>query len=126
MNRISAIYWLLSAVIFTSCVEENFREDESEDLSSDNLISKTFSATLEGGCALKSSLQDGADFGKVYWEKGDQMTILALAGGKVSTYPFSTDDEGPAADFTNKDGVALASDYYAVYPDMSGDRYPYL
>ena len=126
MNRISAIYWLFSAMILTSCVEENFREDDSEDVSSENLISKTFSATLEGGSALKSSLQGGADFGKVYWEKGDQMTILALAGGKVSTYAFSTDDEGPAADFTNKDGVALASDYYAVYPDMSGDRYPYV
>ena len=126
MNRISAIYWLLSAMILTSCVEENFREDDSEDVSSENLISKTFSATLEEGSALRSSLQGGADFGKVYWEKGDQMTILALAGGKVSTYAFSTDDEGPAADFTNKDGVALASDYYAVYPDMSGDWYPYV
>ena len=126
MRRIKAIYWCLFALILTACVEENFTEDNSGNTSSVSLISKTFSATLEGGCALKSSLQDGADFGKVYWEKGDQMTILALAGGEVSTYAFSTDDEGPAADFTNKDGVALASDYYAVYPDMSGDRYPYV
>ena len=89
MKRISAIYWLLSAMILASCVEENLGKEDSEDVSSENLISKTFSATLEGGSALRSSLQGGADFGKVYWEKGDQMTILALSDGIVSICIFN-------------------------------------
>ena len=113
-------------MIFTSCLEEEFNEDGSDNATPETLISKTFSATLENFSVSKASLQDGADVGKVHWEKRDQMTILALDGGVVSTYAFSTDQEGPVADFTNIDGVVAASDYYAVYPHTSSDRYLYV
>ena len=126
MKRISAIYWCLSALLLISCIKEEFNDDSPEQDSSADLISKTFSATLENSPVSKASLQDGANFGKVYWEKGDQMTILSLEGETVSTSAFSTDDEGAVADFTNEDGVVMASDYYAVYPHMSDDRYLYV
>ena len=126
MKRIAVLYWLLSALILASCVKENFKEDDSENVSSESLISKIFSATLENGTVSKTSLQDGVNFGKVNWEKGDKMTVLAWADGKSSAYAFSTESEGPAADFTNEDGVAMASDYYAVYPHMSDDKYLYV
>ena len=116
----------MSALILASCVKENFKEDDSENVSSESLISKIFSATLENGTVSKTSLQDGVNFGKVNWEKGDKMTVLAWADGKASAYAFSTESEGPAADFTNEDGVAMASDYYAVYPHMSDDKYLYV
>lgn len=114
MKRIAGLYWCLTALIFMSCIKEDFKEDDSQNISSESLIFRTFAATLENGTVSKTSLQDGANFGKVYWEKGDQITVLAWADGTASTYAFSTDSEGATADFTNSNGVVMASDYYAV------------
>ena len=121
-------------MLFVSCVEEEFEKEASEETPSESLVSKTFSAILESGTeeenesvvGNRASLQDGADFGKVYWEKGDQLTVMAVTNSLVSTSAFSTEGEGESADFTNTDGVVMASDYYAVYPHMSDDRYLYV
>ena len=113
-------------MILMSCVEEEFRDDISAGKPSDVLISKSFSATLEGSDASRASLQGDGSFGKVSWEKGDQITIMATVDGLVSTSAFTTSDEGDSAEFTNEEGVVMASDYYAVYPHMSDDRYLYV
>lgn len=126
MKKVTPVIWCLSAMIFTSCLEEPLKDDGQENRQPESLISKTFTATLENYAVSKAAMQDGADFGKVNWERRDQMTILALNDGTVSTYAFSTDEEGPSADFTNIDGVVASSDYYAVFPHMSPDRYLYV
>ena len=126
MKRIYAILWCLAAISLSSCIEEEFSDDASSDIVAGTLITKIFSASLENDAPSRASLQDGADYGKVYWEKGDQITVMAAVDGLVSTCAFSTEDEGAVAEFTNKDGVVMASDYYAVYPHMSDDRYKYV
>jgi hypothetical protein len=126
MKKVTPVIWCLSAMIFTSCLEEALKDDGPENRQPESLISKTFSATRENYAVSKAAMQDGADFGKVNWERRDQMTILALNDGTVSAYAFSTDEEGPSADFTNIDGVVASSDYYAVFPHMSPDMYLYV
>lgn len=113
----------------SSCVKEDLTEQQgTSDKPSVELVSKTFSASLEAGCSnAKASLESGENLGKVLWESGDQMTLLALTdAGSVSAHCLTTKDSGPVADFTNEEGVALAKDYYAVYPHTSDSKYKYV
>lgn len=105
------------------CQREDALVDGGQNGSSANLVPFTINATLEGG-ETKTTLEEG---GKVYWESGDAITVLAVGqDAPVTSYKFTTADEGAEATFTNENGVALAENYYAVYPHTDKGRLPYL
>ena len=119
-TRFAAAALVLAAV---ACQREDMLDGNSQNGSSVELVPLTISATLESG-QTKTSLQEG---GKVHWENGDAMTVLAVGeDGAVTSYKFTTTDEGAEATFTNENEVALAENYYAVYPHTDKDRLPYL
>ena len=131
-NSVCAILEVLfCSVIMTSCVDE-IPLDKDEGVGKPSIlpevVTKIFSVSFESRSAdVKASLQDKDNFGKVYWESGDEITMFALTDqGLVSAQRFYTDQEGPVADFTNEDGIYLASDYYAVYPHTSDKGYQYV
>ena len=118
-TKFAAASLMLAAV---ACQNEDMLDGGAQNGTSVELVPLTISATLESG-QTKTALQEG---GKVYWENGDAMTVLAVADdGAVTSYKFTTTDEGAEATFTN-DKVALAENYYAVYPHTDKDRLPYL
>ena len=111
------------AVAAIGCQREDALVDGGQNGSSANLVPFTINATLEGG-ETKTTLEAG---GKVYWESGDAITVLAVGqDATVTSYKFATADEGAEATFTNENGVALAENYYAVYPHTDKTRLPYL
>ena len=119
-SKFAAASMMLAAV---ACQREDMLDGNTQNGSSVELVPLTISATLESG-QTKTSLQEG---GKVYWENGDAMTVLAVgADATVTSYQFTTTDEGPEATFTNANNVALAENYYAVYPHTDKTRLPYL
>lgn len=125
-TRFAAAALVLAAV---ACQNEEMLENGAQNGTSVNGVSLTISATLESG-QTKTALQEG---GKVYWENGDAMTVLAVADdGAVTSYKFATADEGEEATFTHvpanetDEKVALAQNYYAVYPHTDAERLPYL
>ena len=116
-TKFAAASMMLAAV---ACQREEMLDGNTQSGSSVELVPLTISATLESG-QTKTSLQEG---GKVHWEKGDAMTVLAVAeDATVTSYKFTTTDEGEEATFTN-DKVALAENYYAVYPHNDVVRFP--
>lgn len=122
---------LAFSVVLSSCIDEiTSGKDEGNGPAPavPEIVSKTFSASLESGSKDgKASLQDQENFGKVYWESGDEITMFALTdGGLVSAQRFYTEQEGPVADFTNDDGIYQDSHYYAVYPHTSDNNYQYV
>ena len=118
-TRFAAAALVLAAV---ACQREDMLDGNSQNGSSVELVPLTISATLESD-QTKTSLQEG---GKVYWENGDAMTVLAVGEDAIVTsYKFTTTDEGPEATFTN-DKVALAENYYAVYPYVANETHKYL
>lgn len=118
-TKFAAASLMLAAV---ACQNEDMLDGVAQNGTSVELVPLTISATLESG-QTKTSLQEG---GKVYWENGDAMTVLAVGeDATVTSYKFTTTDEGAEATFTN-DNVALAENYYAVYPHTDKDRLPYL
>ena len=109
------------AVAAIGCQREDALVDGGQNGSSANLVPFTINATLEGG-ETKTTLDAG---GKVYWESGDAMTVLAVGNdATVTSYKFTTTDEGAEATFTYKNEVALAENYYAVYPHNDVERFP--
>lgn len=119
-TKFAAASLMLAAV---ACQNEDMLDGGAQNGTSVELVPLTISATLESG-QTKTSLQEG---GKVYWENGDAMTVLAVGDdGAVTSYKFTTTDEGEEATFTNADNVALAENYYAVYPHNDVVRFPYL
>ena len=109
-TRFAAAALMLAAV---ACQNEDMLDGGAQNGTSVELVPLTISATLESD-QTKTSLQDG---GKVYWENGDAMTVLAVGeDGAVTSYKFTTADEGAEATFTNENQVPLAENYYAVYP----------
>lgn len=105
------------------CQREDALVDGGQNGSSANLVPFTINATLEGG-ETKTTLEAG---GKVYWESDDAITVLAVGdNAAVTSYKFTTKNEGAEATFTNKDGVALAENYYAVYPYVATETHKYL
>ena len=116
-TKFAAASLMLAAV---ACQNKDMLDGGAQNGTSVELVPLTISATLESGLT-KTSLQEG---GKVYWEKGDAMTVLAVAeDATVTSYKFTTTDEGEEATFTN-DKVALAENYYAVYPHNDVVRFP--
>ena len=116
-----AVAALLLATV--ACQNEDMLASGAQDETSVELVPLTINAKLESG-ETKTTLQSG---GKVHWEKGDAMTVLAVGDdGAVTSYKFTTDNEGPEATFTNEKNVALAKDYYVVYPHTDNGRLPYL
>ena len=119
-TKFAAASLILAAV---ACQREEMLDGNTQNGTSVELVPLTISATLESD-QTKTSLQEG---GKVYWENGDAMTVLAVGeDATVTSYQFTTTDEGPEATFTNADNVALAENYYAVYPHTDKTRLPYL
>lgn len=125
-TKFAAASLMLAAV---ACQREEMLDGNTQSGSSVELVPLTISATLESGLT-KTTLQPG---GKVYWENGDAMTVLAVADdGAVTSYKFTTTDEGAEATFTHvpanetDEKVALAENYYAVYPHTDSERLPYL
>lgn len=119
-TKFAAASLILAAV---ACQREEMLDGNTQNGSSVELVPLTISATLESD-QTKTSLQEG---GKVYWENGDAMTVLAVgADATVTSYQFTTTDEGPEATFTNADNVALAENYYAVYPYVATETHKYL
>ena len=107
-TKFAAASLMLAAV---ACQNEDMLDGGAQNGTSVELVPLTISATLESGLT-KTSLQEG---GKVYWENGDAMTVLAVGeDATVTSYQFTTTDEGAEATFTNADEVALAENYYAV------------
>ena len=116
-SKFAAASMMLAAV---ACQNEDMLDGGAQNGTSVELVPLTISATLESGLT-KTTLQPG---GKVYWENGDAMTVLAVAeDATVTSYKFTTTDEGEEATFTN-DKVALAENYYAVYPHNDVVRFP--
>jgi len=119
-TKFAAASLILAAV---ACQREEMLDGNTQNGTSVELVPLTISATLESD-QTKTALQEG---GKVYWENGDAMTVLPVgADATVTSYLFTTTDEGPEATFTNADNVALAENYYAVYPHTDGTRLAYL
>ena len=119
-TKFAAASLMLAAV---ACQHKEMLDGNAQNGTSVELVPLTISATLESG-QTKTTLQPG---GKVYWENGDAMTVLAVGeDGAVTSYQFTTTDEGAEATFTNANNVALAPNYYAVYPHTDKDRLPYL
>ena len=118
-TKFAAASLMLAAV---ACQHKEMLDGNAQNGTSVELVPLTISATLESD-QTKTSLQEG---GKVYWENGDAMTVLAVADdGAVTSYKFTTDDQGAEATFTN-DKVALAENYYAVYPYVATETHKYL
>lgn len=116
-----AVAALLLATV--ACQNEDMLASGAQDETSVELVPLTINAKLESG-ETKTTLQSG---GKVHWEKGDAMTVLAVGtDGAVTSYKFTAENEGAEATFTNENNVALAKDYYVVYPHTDKDRLPYL
>ena len=114
-----AVAALLLATV--ACQNEDMLASGAQNETSVGLVPLTINAKLESG-ETKTTLQSG---GKVHWEKGDAMTVLAVGeGGAVTSYQFTTENEGPEATF--KGDVPLAKDYYVVYPHTDKTRLPYL
>ena len=114
-TRFAAAALVLAAV---ACQNEDLLDGGAQNV---ELTPLTIKATLESGQS-KTALQAG---GKVYWENGDAMTVLAVgADAAVTSYKFTTADEGAEATFTGD--VALAKDYYVVYPHTDTERFGYL
>ena len=108
------------AVAAISCQREDDLAGGAQSGPQKELTPLVIKATLEDG-ATKTALQPG---GKVYWENGDAISVIAVGeDGAVTSYKFTTTDEGPEATFTN-DKVALAENYYAVYPHNDVVRFP--
>ena len=104
------------------CQREDALVDGGQNGSSANLVPFTINATLEGGETKTTLVTEG---GKVYWESGDAITVLAVGeNAAVTSYKFTTENEGAEATFTG--GVELAKDYYVIYPHTDKDRLPYL
>ena len=125
-TKFAAASLMLAAV---ACQHKEMLDGNAQNGTSVELVPLTISATLESGLT-KTSLQEG---GKVYWENGDAMTVLAVADdGAVTSYKFTTTDEGPEATFTHvpanetDEKVALAENYYAVYPYVATETHKYL
>ena len=119
-TKFAAASLMLAAV---ACQHKEMLDGNAQNGTSVELVPLTISATLESD-QTKTSLQEG---GKVYWENGDAMTVLAVGeDGAVTSYKFTTTDEGAEATFTNENDVALAENYYAVYPHTDKTRLPYL
>ena len=119
-TKFAAASLMLAAV---ACQNEDMLDGGAQNGTSVELVPLTISATLESG-QTKTSLQEG---GKVYWENGDAMTVLAVGDdGAETSYKFTTTDEGEEATFTNADNVALAENYYAVYPYVATETHKYL
>ena len=118
-TKFAAASLMLAAV---ACQNEDMLDGGAQNGTSVELVPLTISATLESD-QTKTSLQEG---GKVYWENGDAMTVLAVGDdGAVTSYKFTTTDEGAEATFTN-DKVALAPNYYAVYPYTATETHKYM
>lgn len=116
-TRFAAAALVLAAV---SCQNEEML-DTGQNGASVELVPFTVTATFETE-PTKTSLQED---GKVFWENGDAMNILAVAeDGAVTSYKFTTTDEGAEAKFDGD--VALAKNYYAVYPYTDKGRLGYL
>ena len=119
-TKFAAASLMLAAV---GCQNEDMLDGGAQNGISVERVPLTISATLESD-QTKTSLQEG---GKVYWENGDAMTVLAVGeDATVTSYKFTTTDEGAEATFTNEDNVTLAENYYAVYPHTDNTRLPYL
>ena len=119
-TKFAAASLMLAAI---ACQNEDMLDGGAQNGTSVELVPLTISATLESD-QTKTSLQEG---GKVYWENGDAMTVLAVGeDATVTSYKFTTTDEGAEATFTNENDVALAENYYAVYPHTDKTRLPYL
>ena len=109
------------AVAAIGCQREDALVDGGQNGSSANLVPFTINATLEGG-ETKTTLETG---GKVYWESGDAITVLAVGeNAAVTSYKFTTENEGAEATF--KGDVELAKDYYVIYPHTDAERLGYL
>lgn len=121
--RLKYLIVVLAAVV--ACMPEEQIGPGNPLDSSRELFPMTITATLDK--STKASMQTGDDFGKVYWESGDSLAVIALhEDGSSSLHAFGTDDEGPVAEFSNKKGVPLASDYYGIYPYFSPDVHKYV
>ena len=119
-TRFAAAALMLAVV---ACQNEDMLDNGAQNGTSVERVPLTITATLENG-QTKTALQEG---GKVYWENGDAMTVLAVgADATVTSYKFTTTDEGAEATFTNENDVTLAENYYAVYPHTDKTRLPYL
>ena len=119
-TKFAAASLMLAAV---ACQNEDMLDGGAQNGTSVERVPLTITATLENG-QTKTALQEG---GKVYWENGDAMTVLAVGeDATVTSYKFTTADEGAEATFTNENEVPLAPNYYAVYPHTDKDRLPYL
>ena len=107
------------AVAAISCQREDALGDGVQNSSQKELTPLVIKATLEDG-ATKTALQAG---GKVYWESGDAITVLAVGeDAAVTSYKFTTENEGEEATFTGD--VKLAKDYYVIYPHNDVERFP--
>ena len=119
-TKFAAASLMLAAI---ACQNEDMLDGGAQNGTSVELVPLTISATLESD-QTKTSLQEG---GKVYWENGDAMTVLAVGeDASVTSYKFTTTDEGAEATFTNADKVPLAENYYAVYPYVATETHKYL
>lgn len=119
-TKFAAASLMLAAV---ACQNEDMLDGGAQNGTSVELVPLTISATLESD-QTKTALQEG---GKVYWENGDAITVLAVGpDATVTSYKFTTTDEGAEATFTNEDEVALAENYYAVYPYVATETHKYL
>ena len=107
------------AVAAIGCQREDALVDGGQNGSSANLVPFTINATLEGG-ETKTTLGEG---GKVYWESGDAITVLAVGeNGTVGSFKLTTDEGGRSTLF--KGEVELAKDYYVIYPHNDVERFP--
>jgi len=111
-----------------ACQKAEFEGGNAPGSSSENLVPMTITASLEAG--TKAALQEG---GKVFWESGDAMTVMAVTTDgdtkTVTSYEFTTEGEGEKAEFTGLVGdveSTLTSGLYAVYPNNDATLYPYV
>ena len=127
ITKFAAAALMLAAV---ACQREELEGGKTPGAPSENLVPMTITASLESDddAQARTALQSD---GKVYWESGDKLTVMAVdeAGDLSASYEFATEGSGAKADFSGLVGeetAGLSAGWYAVYPPTIGETNPYL
>ena len=127
ITKFAAAALMLAAV---ACQREELEGGKTPGAPSENLVPMTITASLESDddAQARTALQSD---GKVYWESGDTLTVMAVdeAGNLSASYEFTTEGSGAKADFSGLVGeetAGLSAGWYAVYPATNEHIYPYL
>ena len=112
MKKISIILAALAACFSVSCTKEAPTTEPQDPSAPAGMKKVTITATAEG--ATKTSYTDnGEGVGVFSWTEGDQISVMASDN---NFYTFTTQDQGPTANFSGMLPVDVELGTYALYP----------